>query len=184
MGFRQAAVLSSSSFFLGVILICANIDYRILRPNEETNYEAAYAFYSAFHNAPPAVKTMLHTMMGLGVVGLCGKVSKWDESAMFFDGSSLAAFVFGITVYITVTLPGLERVGLPVQSEDEAAEKVEALRVMCAGNVLIAICLFGVLSLQAGQEYARRLEAKELKKFQEQEAKEQAAKEMKTTKHE
>jgi hypothetical protein len=39
-------------------------------------------------------------------------------------------------------------VGLPVQSEEEAAEKMEALRVMCAGNVLIAICLFGVLSLQ------------------------------------
>lgn len=28
-------------------------------------------------------------MMGVGVVGLISKVHKWDESAMFFDGSSL-----------------------------------------------------------------------------------------------
>lgn len=28
-------------------------------------------------------------MMGVGVVGLISKVHKWDESAVFFDGSSL-----------------------------------------------------------------------------------------------
>ena len=108
---------------------------------------------------------MLHSMMGVGLVGLCGKLSKWDESAMFFDGSSLggcpllaawniplcrylAAFVFGVTLYITVTIPGLERVVLPTESSVQDGEKQEALRVMCAGNVLIAICLCGVLSLQ------------------------------------
>ena len=47
-----------------------------------------------------------------------------------------AAFVFGITIYITVTLPGLERVVLPTQSDEEVVDKAEALRVMCAGNVL------------------------------------------------
>jgi len=177
MGFRQAAVLTSTSFFLGVVLICSNIDYRILRlTNTPETLESAYTFYAAFFTAPPAVKTMLHSVMGLGLIGLCGKLSKWDESAMFFDGSSLAAFVFGITIYITVTLPGLERVVLQTQNDAEKLEKAEALRVMCAGNVLIAICLVGVLALQAGQEYARRLEAKELKKILEQEAKDDAVK--------
>jgi hypothetical protein len=28
-------------------------------------------------------------MMGLGVVSLIAKLHKWDESALFFDGSSL-----------------------------------------------------------------------------------------------
>jgi len=169
MGFRQAAVLTSTSFFLGVVLICSNIDYRILRHAHTPEIlESAYTFYGAFFNAPPAVKTMLHSVMGLGLLGLCGKLSKWDESAMFFDGSSLAAFVFGFTIYMTVTLPGLERVVLPPQNETEVLEKAEALRVMSAGNVLIAICLVGVLALQAGQEYAHRLEAKELKKMQDQ----------------
>lgn len=37
---------------------------------------------------------------------------------------------------------------IPTRNADEAAEKVEALRVMCAGNVLVAVCLLGVLSLQ------------------------------------
>lgn len=180
MGFLQAAVLTSTSFFLGVLVICSNIDYRILRlTNTTESLASAYTFYATFYNAPPAVKTMLHSVMGLGVIGLCGKLSKWDESAMFFDGSSLAAFVFGITIYITVTLPGLERVVVNPISEQEVTEKAEALRVMCAGNVLIAICLVGVLALQAGQEYARRLEAKELKKFLEQEARDQETRESK-----
>jgi hypothetical protein len=52
-GFSEHSYITNRA---GVILICANIDYRVLRPTEETNYQAAYAFYSAFHNAPPAVK--------------------------------------------------------------------------------------------------------------------------------
>jgi hypothetical protein len=66
------------------------------------------------------------------------------------DSCISAAFVFGITIYITVTLPGLERVVLKPENETEVFEKAEALRVMCAGNVLIAICLVGVLALQVG----------------------------------
>ena len=35
----------------------------------------------------------MHAIMGMGIIGLVGKVHKWDESAMFFDGSSLGAFL-------------------------------------------------------------------------------------------
>jgi hypothetical protein len=76
MGFRQAAVLASTSFFLGkivvvdkshsdntrigVVLICSNIDYRILRlANTPETLESAYTFYGAFFTAPPAVKVCL-----------------------------------------------------------------------------------------------------------------------------
>lgn len=30
-------------------------------------------------------------MVGVGLVGLLGKLFVWDDSAMFFDGSSLGA---------------------------------------------------------------------------------------------
>ncbi len=33
----------------------------------------------------------MHAIMGMGLLGLVGKIHKWDESAMFFDGSSLGA---------------------------------------------------------------------------------------------
>jgi hypothetical protein len=31
-------------------------------------------------------------MVGVGLIGFLSKLHKWDESAMFFDGSSLGAF--------------------------------------------------------------------------------------------
>lgn len=117
---------------------------------------------------------MMHTIMGVGLIGLVGKISKWDESAMFFDGSSMgkkgchirhlcltelfvAAFVFGIIIYLTVTVPGLRTVVLPPTNPEEEADKLEALRVMCAGNVLVGLCLIGVLCMQVGDRFYRFL---------------------------
>ena len=34
----------------------------------------------------------MHGVMGMGLLGLLGKLHRWDESAMFFDGSSLGAY--------------------------------------------------------------------------------------------
>ncbi len=130
MGFLQAALLASCSFFLGVsmstaalpnllgcspplgvLFMCLNIDYRILWIDlTDENIESAYTFYATFRNAPAAVRvrtsfsifnfffeldflfpsqTLVHSMMGVGLLALAGKLWKWDESAMFFDGSSL-----------------------------------------------------------------------------------------------
>ncbi|KAJ3001098.1 hypothetical protein NUW54_g6645 [Trametes sanguinea] len=36
-----------------------------------------------------AAQALLHSVMGVGLLGLVGKLHKWDDSAMFFDGSSL-----------------------------------------------------------------------------------------------
>ncbi len=33
----------------------------------------------------------MHAIMGVGIIGLVGKLHKWDESAMFFDGSCIGA---------------------------------------------------------------------------------------------
>lgn len=39
----------------------------------------------------PDTQALLHAVVILGIVGLLGKLHRWDDSAMFFDGSSLGA---------------------------------------------------------------------------------------------
>ncbi|KAG5645734.1 hypothetical protein DXG03_005430 [Asterophora parasitica] len=160
MGFKQAAVLAPVSFFLGVLFICFNVDHRILWGDlGQEGIADGFQFYATFFNAPPAIKALLHGMVGVGLVGLLSKLHKWDESAMFFDGSCLAAYTFSIAIYITVTIPALQATVTPleaVENRQEAFEdRVQALRVLSAGN--------------AGQEYARRAVAKGLAKIEEEE---------------
>jgi len=84
--------------------------------------------------------------------------------------------VFGIAVYLTVTIPSLRTIVTPVEKVDSRGDQVDAMRVLSAGNIIIIICLGLILALQvkgvilfdssnnnnpssqAGQEYARRKE--------------------------
>jgi len=172
MGFRHAAVLSSVSFILGIIFICFNVDHRVLyaAPLTDKIVDDGFEFYTTFYNAPLAVKALLHAVMGMGLLGLIAKLHAWDESAIFFDGSSLASFMFGVILYASVTVPALRLIVTPTE-EDSRGDRVESLRILAAGNTLIAICLVGVLVLQAGQEYAKRAEAASLRKIEEEERK-------------
>ncbi|CUA70661.1 Rho GTPase-activating protein 21-B [Rhizoctonia solani] len=173
MGYRHAAVLSSVSFFLGILFICFNVDHKVLyaAPLTDKIVDDGFEFYTTFYNAPGAVKALLHAMMGLGILGLVAKLHKWDESALFFDGTSLAAFMFGIILYAAVVIPALRIIVTPLDS-DGRKERIESLRILAAANTLIVICLVAVLVMQAGQEYARRYEEREMRKIQEQERKE------------
>ena len=45
----------------------------------------------------PTFQALLHAVMGVGIIGLIGKVHKWDESAMYFDGSSLGVLFLTLT---------------------------------------------------------------------------------------
>ncbi|KAH9888901.1 Shr3 amino acid permease chaperone [Cubamyces lactineus] len=160
MGYRQAAVLTSVSFFLGVLFICLNVDYRILfTPLSDSIVRDGIEFYTTFYNSPPAIKALLHSVMGVGLLGLLGKLHKWDDSAMFFDGSSLAAYIFGLAVYLTVGIPACRTVADPVPNVDTHEDQVEALRILSAGNTIIIVLLGAILTLQAGEQWARRLEA-------------------------
>ncbi|KAI0953829.1 hypothetical protein AcV7_007248 [Taiwanofungus camphoratus] len=160
MGYRQAAVLASVSFFLGVLFICLNVDYRILfTPLTEDVVRDGLEFYTTFYNSPTAIKSLLHAIMGVGIIGLVGKLHKWDESAIFFDGSSLAAYVLSISVYLSVGVPASRTIASPLP-EDTHEDRVEAMRVLSAGNTIMIVLLGAVLVLQAGEEYARRVEAK------------------------
>ncbi|KAI0788831.1 Shr3 amino acid permease chaperone [Abortiporus biennis] len=162
MGFRQAAVLSSTCFFLGVLFICMNVDSRILfMPFTEDAARDGLEFYTTFFNSPPAIKAFLHAVMGIGIIGFVGKLHKWDDTAMFFDGSSLAAYIFAIAVYLSVDVPASRTIATPVPDVDTKEDQVEALRILSAGNVIIIVLLGAILALQAGETYVRRLEAKE-----------------------
>ncbi|KAJ8072956.1 Protein csh3 [Marasmius tenuissimus] len=156
MGFRHAAVLAPVSFFLGILFICFNVDCRLLWGGVTAeDIKDGIQFYTMFYNAPPAIKALLHGMMGVGMTGLVAKLHKWDESAMFFDGTSLGIYVFAMIVYITVIVPMLGTTVSPVEINTEA-ERVEALRVLSAANVIVVICLGCILALQAGHAYVTR----------------------------
>ncbi|KAJ7918689.1 Shr3 amino acid permease chaperone [Mycena leptocephala] len=166
MGFRQAAVLGPVCFFLGVLFICFNIDYRVLWGGLTADtVEDGFQFYTTFFNAPPAIKAMLHGLIGVVLLGLIAKLHAWDDSAMFFDGSSIAAVVFGIAVYMTVVVPTLRTIVTPL-ADDTRQDRIEAMQLLSAGNVIIMACLGLVLLLQAGQEYAKRADAREQAKVE------------------
>jgi ER membrane protein SH3 len=105
-------------------------------------------------------------MMGIGVFSLLGKLHKWDESAMWFDGSSLgtvpyqtfslhlavdgflsAAFVFAISVYLTVIIPNLKNVVTPGVVESEFTPD-QSLSLIGAGNSIVMVLLILILALQ------------------------------------
>lgn len=109
-------------------------------------------------------------MMGIGVACLLGKLHRWDESAVWFDGSSLgmdktdmkvdqgltvrwfrtAVFVCAIAVYLTVTIPALNAVVNPGEADSEFSLD-ENLGLLGAGNTIIAGLLFLILVMQARQ---------------------------------
>ncbi|KAG6855951.1 hypothetical protein H0H87_009117 [Tephrocybe sp. NHM501043] len=85
---------------------------------------------------------------------------------------NVAAYMFGVALYLTVTVPALQAIVTPAGVEDVTQEdRIQAIRVLAAGNVIVAVCLGGILFLQAGQEYARRAEAKVLREAERSSAK-------------
>nr|VWO94604.1 Glycogen debranching enzymye [Ganoderma boninense] len=157
MGYRQAAVLVSVSFFLGEFLPLILTVYPLKCPTAIDPFiTPPYADAQTIASLDP--KALLHGIVILGLVGLIGKLHKWDESAVFFDGSSLAAYIFALAVYMTVGIPACRTVADPVPNVDTKDDQIEALRILSAGNTIIIVLLGGILALQAGQQWARRLE--------------------------
>ena len=59
-----------------------------------------------------------------------------------------AAYVFGIVVYLTVTISSLRTIVNPIHDVDTREDQVMAMRVLSAGNVIIIIALVLILALQ------------------------------------
>jgi hypothetical protein len=103
---------------------------------------------------------------------------------MLFDGASLVMYMAGITVYITNIVKGLRVVTAGVYGEvdpevdQDAGDYIgreDTLRVFAASNTILALVLVGVLVLQAGQWYAQKKEAAELKEIANKEAEKKQA---------
>ncbi len=261
MGYRQAAVLTSVSFFLGTCsatysrplsltclclpCLCVFLRGALHLPKRRlpdpvhaahgicrarwtgvlhhvlqlpARYQGEYPCFTSGRTSrslalrsparllPPAptptnvLKTqgLLHSIVGVGLLGLLGKLHKWDDSAMFFDGSSLgayllphtpsrlacprvspslestrtafnrvcmgvltraarssppAAYIFSLAVYMTVGIPACRTVADPLPDVDSQEDRVEALRILSAGNTIIIVLLGAILALQASRVF-------------------------------
>lgn len=136
----------------------------------------AYKFYEMWWEAPGAVKALFHVALGLPLVVLLVKLHKWSESAVFFDGSCIVMHLATIVLYLTVHINSFRTflyestvtssyTILPPQAPRDtpptADERIEAVRVLAAGNALVGLLTLGVMGMQIGQEYARRVEERE-----------------------
>jgi hypothetical protein len=107
--------------------------------------------------------------MAIGLFGLLTKLHKWDDGAMYFDGGSLgvpfcysqnclfhahpitrvsAGYVFAIAVYITVIIPALRTIVTPAENVDTREDRIEAMRLLAAGNTIVMVILGAILALQ------------------------------------
>src|ERR1700733_1543296 len=50
-------------------------------------------------------QALLHGFIGVGFIGLLTKLHAWDDSAMFFDGTSLGKSILLIYVFFTDSEP-------------------------------------------------------------------------------
>lgn len=91
MSFLQSLILGSTSFLLGLIFVCQIIDIPLLYHSNLSPeaLQSAYDFYTLWYDAPKVVKGVLHAAAGIPLFAIVGKLHGWNESAKFFDGSSL-----------------------------------------------------------------------------------------------
>lgn len=59
-----------------------------------------------------------------------------------------AAYIFALSVYLTVGLPASRTIATPIEGVDTREDQIEALRLLSAGNTIIIALLGGVLALQ------------------------------------
>jgi hypothetical protein len=67
----------------------------------------------------------------------------------FFFQLLIGAVVFGFAVYMTVVIPTLRTIVTPEES-DTRQDRIEAMSILSAGNIIIMVCLGLVLLLQVG----------------------------------
>lgn len=60
------------------------------------------------------------------------------------------------TTTFSILPPPAPRATPPTESE-----RIEAVRVLAAGNALVGLLSLGIIGMQMGQEYARRIEERE-----------------------
>ena len=67
---------------------------------------------------------------------------------------SAGAYVFCISIYLTVIIPALRTIVTPLERVDTREDRIEAMRVLSAGNVMIMVGLVAILVLQVSEKVA------------------------------
>jgi heme/copper-type cytochrome/quinol oxidase subunit 4 len=125
------------------------------------------------------MKGLLHGLVGFGVLAFVAKLYKWNDSAFFFDGTGLgmyirvaeivqfnsqltycmtlsafetAAYICAIAVYASVTIPSLRTIVQPLPNVDSQDDRVEAMRILAAGNTIMIVLLGSILVLQVREK--------------------------------
>lgn len=115
-----------ASFALGTVLMQGPMLRPLLfngavAPTAE-DYARAQRNFVRWWNAPPTIKTLLHTDIALLTIALASKFAHWTEEAFFFDGACLRAYRYGgpltrtvcivgiLALYVAVVVPGLQTV--------------------------------------------------------------------------
>ena len=187
--------MTATCFFLGILFAQLPYDYYVLwsvpkalesdpTGNPRSIYFLAQEAHIKFiHASPPLIGRILHIVIGVGLLGMIIKLYRPSEANMLFDGASLVLYMIGVTVYIANIVKGMRIVTTgqygtgPPQGAETMLEKTaeeadvqylgrdDSLRVLSASNTILALVLGGVLTLQAGQWYAQRMEAAEMEKM-------------------
>jgi hypothetical protein len=76
---------------------------------------------------------------------------------MVWSSSDLltGVYILCISIYITVTIPALRTIVTPLEM-DTHEDRIEAMRVLSAGNVMIMVGLGSILVLQVGGNSLRK----------------------------
>ena len=63
----------------------------------------------------------------------------------------IAAYVFAIALYLSVTVPALRTIVEPLEGVDTREDRIDAMRVLAAGNTIIVVLLGAILALQVSK---------------------------------
>ena len=76
---------------------------------------------------------------------------------VLIDHENIAAYIFAIATYVAVTIPSLRTIVEPVPDVDTLEDRIEAMRVLSAGNTIMMVLLGGILTLQVRNEMNARV---------------------------
>jgi len=171
--FATFLIICPTSFCLGILFTNWTYDHHTLwtsLPPSSPLISQIESHYSLLLNSPSIIGQLLHSVIGVGLLGFLLKLYRPSESNLLFDGASLVLYMIGVVMYGTNIIKGLRIVESGEYGEEVG--RVDTLRVMAASQTILALVLVGVLVLQSGQWYAEHKEGQEMEEFRREEEKE------------
>ncbi|GAA5852496.1 hypothetical protein JCM8547_002519 [Rhodosporidiobolus lusitaniae] len=176
-------ILISTSLLLGSFYVHWLVDHPSIWRGPEiapAQVASSLQYYTFVFHAPPFYVATLTSVAGLALAAATGKLILSPVNGLLFDGATLLLLVSAFSVYTSNLLAALRYLplsslppGSPASTTAALIEKtstgltgalsnlgevrlVEALRVVAASHMIIAVSLTGVLALQGAQGWADR----------------------------